>query len=312
VVSRILLRRLALLPALVFVASLVAFLLPELTGVDPAQSVLRARATERAPDPAVVQRLERELGLDRPAVVRYAYWARDLARGDLGFSYVDRSPVVPKLLRAFGVTASLVAVSLALGVGVGVPLGVWAAHRGGWIDRLVTGGSQLGISVPEYVSGPVLILVLAVSLGVLPSAGWQGPQNLVLPALTLGASAAAFSTHLMRAEVTEALSHPSVRTARAKGVRSFRVLWRHAVPNALTAVTSVMGVWVAGLLGGSVVVEVIFSVPGLGRTLYDAVVAGDIPVIQGGLVLAVAAATAANLVAELLQLLWDPAVREAR
>ncbi len=307
--TRLVLRRLMLAPVLILLASLLAFSFPQLAGVDPAQAVLRARLTDRAPDQETVRRLEREFRLDRPAVVRYGLWLGDLARGDLGNSYVDRAPVGPKLARALGVSASLVGISLTLGVVSGTVLGALAAARGGRLDALVTSAAQLGVAVPEYVVGPVLILVFAVGLGVLPSAGWEGFPNVVLPALTLAAPVAAFATQLVRAEVTDALAQPWVGAARAKGAGEVRVLWRHALPNALAAVTAVAGLWAAGLLGGSVIVEVIFSVPGLGRTLYDAVVAGDLPVIQGGLVLTVAVAVAANLASDLARILADPTLK---
>ncbi len=304
-----LLKRLALAPVLFFLASVLAFIFPRLTGVDPTQAILRARLSERAPDPATVRALEAELGTDRSIVVRYGIWMRDLFRGDLGNSYVDRADVAEKLLSGLSVTASLLFLALGFGLSVGVSLGTIAAAKKGWADRVVTGVSQAGISVPEYVLGPVLVLVAAVWLGILPPSGWQGPSNLVLPALTLAAPITALSAQLTRAEVSDALAHPSINTAKAKGVSGRSVLWRHALPNALTSVVAVVGLWVASLFGGAVIVEVIFDVPGLGRVIYNAVIANDLPVIQGGLVLAVALAVVVNLVSDLLQAAIDPRMR---
>lgn len=305
---RVLLKRLALAPVLLVLASVLAFIFPRLTGVDPTQAVLRARLSERAPDPATVRALEAELGTDRSIVVRYGIWMRDLLRGDLGNSYVDGADVAEKLLGGLSVTASLLVVALAVGLTVGITLGTIAASKRGWPDTIITSTSQAGISIPEYVLGPILVLVAAVWLGVLPPSGWQGPANAILPSLTLAAPVMALSAQLTRAEVADALAHPSVNTAKAKGAGERRVLWRHALPNALTSVVAVVGLWVASLFGGAVIVEVIFDVPGLGRVLYNAVISTDLPVIQGGLVLAVALAIVVNFVSDLLQAAVDPRV----
>jgi peptide/nickel transport system permease protein len=305
-VIRVLARRLVLAPVLLFLASVLAFAFPWLSGVDPTQAALRARLSERAPDPATVRALEAELGTDRSLVVRYGIWMRDLLRGDLGNSYVDRADVAAKLLGGLSVTTSLLAVALLVGLSVGISLGTLAAAKRGWLDAAITSASQTGISVPEYVVGPVLILAFAVWLGVLPPSGWQSPASMILPSLTLAAPLVALSAQLTRAEVADALAHPSINTAKAKGVGENRVLWRHALPNALTSVVAVVGLWVASLFGGAVIVEVIFDVPGLGRVLYNAVISTDLPVIQGGLVLAVALAVAVNLASDLLQAAIDP------
>lgn len=305
---QVLLERLALAPILLALASVLAFIFPRLTGVNPTQAALRARLSERAPDPATVRALEAELGTDRSVVVRYGIWVRDLLRGDLGNSYVDRADVAQKLLDGLSVTASLLVVALAIGLAVGITLGTVAASKRGWPDKIITGMSQAGISIPEYVLGPVLVLVAAVWFGILPPSGWQGPANAILPSLTLAAPVMALSAQLTRAEVADALAHPSVNTAKAKGAGERRVLWRHALPNALTSVVAVVGLWVASLFGGAVIVEVIFDVPGLGRVLYNAVISTDLPVIQGGLVLAVALAIVVNFVSDLLQAAIDPRV----
>lgn len=306
---RVVVKRLLLAPVLLFLASVVAFAFPWLTGLDPAEATLRARLPERAPDPETVARLEAQLGLDEPLFVRYLHWIRELLQGDLGVSYVDRQPVGEQLLGGLSVTASLVALALAAGISAGLLLGTLAAAAGGWTDRAITAVSGLGLMIPEYIVGPALVLVLALGLGAFPVEGWDGPASAVLPVLTLAAPALAMSTQLCRAEVADALLHPSILFARARGLSSARVLFRHALPNALTSVSSVAGLWIASLLGGSVIVEVVFNVPGLGRTLYDAVVNGDLPVIQVGLVLVVAAAILVNLASDLLQVAVDPLQR---
>ena len=307
----VVIKRLLLAPVPLFAASVVAFAFPWLTGVNPAQATLRARLPERAPDPETVARLEAQLGLDEPLHVRYLSWVAGLLRGDLGLSYADRQLVGEQLASGLSVTGSLVAISLTLGVSAGVLLGTLAAASGGWTERAITAVSGLGVMVPEYIVGPALVLVFALGFGVLPAEGWEGPASAVLPVLTLAAPALALSAQLSRAEVADALLHPSIMFARSRGLSRARVLFRHALPNALTSVTSVVGLWTASILGGSVIVEVIFNVPGLGRTLYDAVVNGDLPVIQGCLVLMVAVAIVVNLASDLLQAAADPRQRSA-
>jgi len=169
----------------------------------------------------------------------------------------------------------------------------------------------LGVAVPEFILAPVLVLVFAVALPVLPATGWGDPANVVLPALTLALFPTALAAQLTRAEMLDVLARPHVDLARAKGVSERRVLWGHGARLALTSVTSLSGVFFAGLLGGAVVVEVVFAVPGLGRLLYDAVLGQDLPVIQAGLLLVVAVAVVAGAVADTAQLAADPVARDA-
>ncbi|MHA6628002.1 ABC transporter permease [Pseudonocardia sichuanensis] len=307
-----LLRRLAPLPVVLLVASVLVFLLPRLTGVDPVRAVLRARTAESVPDPAVAARMTRELGLDAPLPQQYLTWLGQVLQGDLGLSFATRAPVAPQLFAALGVSALLAALALAIAAAVGVPAGVHAARRpGGALDRVVTGASVLGVAVPEFILAPVLVLVFAVALPVLPATGWGEPADVVLPALTLALFPTALAAQLTRAEMLDVLARPHVVLARAKGVSGRRVLWAHGARLALTSVTSLSGLFFAGLLGGAVVVEVVFAVPGLGRLLYDAVLGQDLPVIQAGLLLVVAVAVVAGAVADTVALAADPVARDA-
>lgn len=291
----------------ILVTSVGAFLLPQAMGLDPARTVLAARIPEREPDPIVVSRVRSELGLDEGAVTRYRRWLGNVAQGDLGFSFVSRTPVGPQLARAGRISGLVVATSMVLALLLAVPAGAAAAARpGGLADRALLRGAALGAAVPEYVLGPILVLVFAVRLGVLPSSGWRGPAHLVLPAVTLGMSAAGYFAVLVRAELADALAQGYVVTAQAKGRSWPAAVFRHALPNALTAVTSMTGVWFVGLLGGSVVVEVIFAIPGLGQLMYDAVLAGDVPVIQAALVAMVGAAVVTSSAVDLAHRLLDP------
>ncbi|MCX9190367.1 ABC transporter permease [Carbonactinospora thermoautotrophica] len=307
----ILIRRACVAPLVLVGVSLLAFALPALTGEDPARAVLRARLAEVPPDPATLAAISRELGLDRPWPLRYLSWLGDLARGQLGLSYETRTPVADLLVRATGVSLALMLTALLYALLAGVAAGAWAAARpGGWVDRFVGAASQAAVVVPEYVLGPLLVLVFAVWLRWLPATGWHTTANAVLPSVTLAIPAAAFIARLVRAEAVDTSTQPFVRTAWAKGLPARRVLWRHVIRASLASTTAFGSVFFGGLLGGSVLVEVVFGIQGLGGLLHDAVQAQDVPVLQAGLLVAVAVAMLLGLAGDLLQMLLDPIARE--
>jgi len=308
----LLLRRLLPLPAVVLGAAVLIFLLPRLAGVDTVRAVLRSRVAEAEPDPAVAARVAVELGLDRPLSEQFLRWLGHVLTGDLGLSYASRTPVAPQLASALGVSAVLTALALALAAAIGIPAGVHAARRpGGLVDRVVTGASVLGVAVPDFILAPVLVLLLAVAVPLLPALGWGSPAHVVLPALTLAAFPAALAAQLTRAETADVLTRQHIVLARAKGLTDGVVLWRHGARLALTAVTSLSGMFFAGLLSGAVVVEVVFAVPGLGRLLDDSVIGQDLPMLQAGLLAVVVVAVLASMAAEALQLALDPVARTA-
>ena len=302
--------RLIFLPLILVMASVVIFLLPYLTGIDPTMAVIRARVGERVLTEESIARLRTELELDRSLPVQYLQWVGRLVRGDLGFSYVSRAPVGVIILRGLRVTALLSITSLLLAIALALPLGIWAAMRpGSQIDIFVTITSQVGVAIPQYVLAPLLILIFAVWLRWLPSAGWRGPLFIILPVLTLTLRPLAYFTQTMRAAMLEVLSADYIRTARAKGLTIGQIIRHHALPNALIPVVTLIALWLASLLGGSVIVEVIFAIPGLGRILYDAVLAGDIPLIQAGLMVIVTLAILINTLTDLLYMFLNPAIR---
>jgi ABC-type dipeptide/oligopeptide/nickel transport system permease component len=306
----LLLRRLLPLPAVVLGAAVLIFLLPRLAGVDTVRAVLRSRVAEAEPDPAVAARVAAELGLDRPLSEQFLRWLGHVLTGDLGLSFASRTPVAPQLASALGVSAVLTVLALALAAAIGIPAGVHAAHKpGGLVDRVVTAASVLGVAVPEFILAPVLVLLLAVAVPLLPALGWGSPAQVVLPVLTLAAFPAALAAQLTRAETADVLTRPHVVLARAKGLTDGVVLWRHGARLALTAVTSLSGLFFAGMLSGAVLVEVVFAVPGLGRLLYDSVIAQDLPMLQAGLLAVVMVAVLASVAAEALQLALDPVAR---
>lgn len=308
----LLLRRLVVVGPVLLAASVLVFALPRLVGVDPARAVLRARSAEAVPDPATEARLRSSLGLDAPVVEQYLRWLGGVLRGDLGYGYVARTPVAGQIADAAMVSGLLAVLALALAAVVGIPAGAYAARRpGGLLDRFLGLGTVAGVAVPEFVLAPCLVLVFAVWAGALPALGWGDPAHLVLPVLTLAAYPGALAAQLVRAETAGVLTRPHVLVARAKGLGEHRVLWRHGARLATTSVTALAGMFVAGLLGGSVVVEVVFGIPGLGRLLHRAVVAQDLPVVQAGTLLVVAVAVVAGVLVEVLATALDPVLRSA-
>lgn len=306
----IFIRRLLILPLVLLLTSAAIFLLPYLTGIDPTLSIIRARIGERTIDPAAVAQLRSDFGLDRSLAGQYMVWLGDVLRGDLGFSHVSRTPVALVIGRGLRVTALLAFTALGLALLLALPLGIIAAQRpGSWLDTLITVGCQSGVAIPQYVLAPILILLFALQLGWLPSSGWRGPTYVILPVLTLLPAPLAYFTQATRAALLDVFNADYIRTARAKGLRRPTLLYRHALRNALIPVATLVTLWLAGLLGGSVIVEVIFAIPGLGRILYDAVSAGDLPLLQAGLLLLVGLATLISTLTDLLYLLLNPAMR---
>lgn len=307
---RIILRRLLLIPFIVAVVSFLIFLAPLVSGIDPATAVLQAQVLDRQPTPEATERLRRELGLDRHLLVQYAAWLWRVAHGDMGRSYMGRVPVGEKVFDGLKVSAALSVVTLTISLGVALPLGIVVAMKPGTLlDTFVSVASQLGVVVPAYVLAPALILVFGIHLGWLPSAGWRGPLYLALPCLTLASGATAFFTQVVRASMIEALSMEYMRTARAKGLGEGVLVRRHALRNAMIPVVTLSSMWLAGLIGGALIVEVIFSVPGIGRILFDAINASDLPLIQGSLMTIVVIAVLINTATDVIYVALNPAIR---
>ena len=307
---RLILRRLLLIPFIVAVVSFLIFLAPLVSGIDPATAVLQAQVEDRQPTPEAIERLKKELGLDRHLLVQYGAWLWRVAQGDMGRSYMGRVPVSERVFDGLKVSATLSVVTMTLSLGVSLPLGILAAMKPGTLlDTFVSVASQLGVVVPAYVLAPTLILVFGIHLGWLPSAGWRGPLHIVLPCLTLASGATAFFTQVVRASMIEALSMEYMRTARAKGLGEGLLVRRHALRNAMIPVVTLSSMWLAGLIGGALIVEVIFAVPGIGRVLFDAINASDLPLIQGSLMTIVIIAVLVNTATDVIYVVLNPAIR---
>ncbi|MCW5627039.1 MAG: ABC transporter permease [Burkholderiales bacterium] len=305
-------RLLATLPVLLVVA-ITVFLILRLTPGDPAAIIGGNSATTDDLD-----RIREQLGLARPLWTQFAIWIGGVLQGDLGYSYYLDKPVIALIGQRIEPTLSLTLGTLLLAIAVALPLGTLAAWRmGGWLDRAVMAFSVAGFSVPVFVIGYVLIYVFAMTLSWLPVQGYtpiaQGPwpwlRQLILPCLTLAITYVALLARVTRAAVSEALTEDYIRTARAKGIRESAVLVRHALANAAVPVVTIIGISAALLLGGVVVTETVFSIPGLGQLTVDAVLNRDFPVLQGIVLLFSVAYVLVNLLVDLSYLVLDPRIR---
>jgi len=305
-------RLVACIPVLAVVA-VVVFLLLRLTPGDPAAIIAGDYAT-----PEQIQRIRAGLGLDKPFVAQFGIWAGRVVRGDLGESFFFKKQVAELIGQRLEPTLALAVGTVLISVLIAVPLGVAAAFRhGGWLDRGLMAFATLGFSVPVFVLGYLMMWIVGLKLGWLPVQGYArlsegvGPfvRHLILPCLTLSVIYSPLIARVTRASVAEALTEDSVRTARSKGLPELRVLLRHALPNAAVPIVTVIGIGLALLLGGVVVTESVYSIPGLGRLTVDAVLARDFPTIQGLILVSSVAYVLLNLLIDLSYLLIDPRIR---
>jgi ABC-type dipeptide/oligopeptide/nickel transport system permease component len=298
------LRLLFAIPALWLIVTMV-FMLAHIVPGDPVQQMLGEGA--RAED---LQQLRHSLGLDVPVLAQYRHYLAGVVRGDLGESFRFQEPVTRVVLSHYPATLELSIFALLVCAAIGIPAGLLAAERRGTsTDRAVGFFTLLGLSVPNFALGPVLILVFSVILGWLPVSGRGGPSHLILPALTLGAALAAILTRMVRISVIEELSSDYVRTARAKGLSPSAVLFRHAFRNALIPILTILGLQFGTLLAGTIVTETIFSWPGIGRLTVQAIGARDYPLLQGCIILIAVSYVFVNLLTDAVYALVDPRVR---
>jgi len=308
-------RALQAIPVMVLVATAV-FVLLRLTPGDPTEVLLGPEATpERAAE------LRRDLGLDKPIPVQWALWFSHVLRGDLGESIFLRRPVTQAIWERAEPTLMLTLLSLAVSVFLGLSLGVLAAVRqGSWADLAAMLVSLAGISMPTFWIGLNLILVFAVILGVLPVAGykslsegvWENVRYLILPAITLGFYEAALLARMTRSMILEVLKENYVRTARSIGLPERRVVLGHALHNALIPLLTIVGLMFAGLLGGALVTETVFNIPGVGRLLIQAVLRRDYQLVQGIVLVIAGVYVLINLSVDILYGVLDPRISRAK
>jgi peptide/nickel transport system permease protein len=311
-VSYILRRVLSTVPVMAIVALFVFSLLYIAPG-DPAAIIAGDQAS-----PGDVERIRQGLGLDRPFLVQFGSWLWRILHGDLGTSIFTSLPVSSLIAQRIEPTLSLMVLTLILTIVVAVPLGVVAAWKAGsWVDRTIMAFAVFGFSLPVFVVGYVLAYVFALQFEWLPVQGytplaegfWPWLQNLILPALALGCVYIALIARITRASMLEVLQQDYIRTARAKGLGQRSILFVHALKNAAVPIVTVIGIGVALLIGGAVVTESVFAIPGLGRLTIDAILRRDYPVIQGIVLLFSFLYVLVNLMVDVTYTLVDPRIR---
>ena len=308
----ILRRLLATIPVLLLVTAGV-FALIHLTPGDPIDAMMAESV-----DDSVKRQLRSDLGLDRPLYLQYATWMGRLLQGDLGHSIRNREPVIENVSRRIKPSLQLAGLAMAISLLVATPIGILsAARRNSTIDRVGTSFALFGICMPNFLIALLLIFLFGVTLRWLPISGyvdpmeepWEGIRSLTLPAITLGLALAAVITRTLRSSMLEALSEDYIRTARAKGLSDGAVVRRHALKNALIPVVTVLGLQLGTLIGGAVITEYVFALPGVGRLVVDAVFARDYPLVQGVVLLIAVGFILSNLAVDVLYGFIDPRIR---
>lgn len=310
--SAYLLRRIAALLPLLLGLSIFTFALGHVSPVDRARSLALLETGGSPPSPELIEAISSEYGLDDPAVVQYWRWLTGAVTGDLGRSFTSGQPVTASLRHAFPVTLQLGLLAFLIVLALGIPLGVVAAVRQGSLpDHGLRLFSVAGASLPSYWFGYLLVVVFSLRLGLFPTSGISSPSSYVLPAVTLALVTTSAVVRITRASMLDALGEEFVRRARAGGVPERRIVVRHALRVALNPVVTYGGLVLGGLLGGSIFVESVFDMPGLGRLGVDAIQKSDMPTVQGFVLLTGTVVLVVNLLVDMLYVRLDPRVRLA-
>ena len=305
-------RLIATIPVLIVVA-LIVFALIHFAPGDPAAILAGQEATADE-----IEAIRKGLGLDRPLPLQLGIWFKDIVRGDLGESIISRHNVLTLIKQRAVPTISLAILTEIIAIGLAIPLGVLAAWKANsWIDRSVMVAATLGFSIPVFWLGFLMIYLFGVKLGWFPVAGyyapseglWQWFHRLIMPAFATGIIVMALITRMTRATVLEVLREDYIRTAWAKGLASRTVLMRHALRNAALPIVTVIGIGLAGVLGGLVVTEQVFAIPGLGRLLVNAILARDYPIIQGTILVISVIYVFVNLLIDISYAYFDPRIK---
>jgi len=298
-------RVLAVVPVL-FGVTLAVFSMLFLVPGDPVKMMLAEFVT----NPDQIAQMRAQLHLDEPIIQQYGRFVSNTLRGDLGTSIRSRRPVATEIAENIGSTGQLALASMAVAIGLGIPLGVVAAlGRNSWLDVAAMAVALLGVAMPSFWLGLLLIFVFSLHLGWLPATGGGDLLHLVMPSVTLGMIAAAIIARLTRSSMLEVLGQDYVRTARAKGLGGWSVIVRHALRNALIPVVTVFGLQFGNLLAGAVIVETVFSRPGLGRVIVGGILAKDFPLVQGTVLFVAAAYVLINVVVDVAYAYVDPRIR---
>ena len=307
-------RRLLIVPFLILGVTLVVFVMVRLAPGDPVSAQYGLKLSEA--DPVKIERLKEELGLNDPIMVQYFRYVSNLLKGDFGISLTSRVPVLDEISSRFPATLELTLASMLIVIVVSIPLGIIAAlKRGSAVDNGLMAFSLVGVSMPSFWLGIMLILLFSITLGWLPTSGrGNGPlferlEYLVLPAVTLGFAIMGLNSRIMRSSMLEVLDQDYIRTARAKGQKPRIIITRHAMRNALIPILTLFGVQFASLLGGAVIIEMIFAWPGLGRLAVNATMRRDYPLIMGTVLMLSFFYLMSSLLVDILYTVVDPRIR---
>ncbi|GAB1487506.1 ABC transporter permease [Aminivibrio sp.] len=296
-------RLLFLIPVLLGV-SIVIFVIVHLAPGDPAEVMLGPSATQEE-----ITNLREQLGLTKPLYVQYGIFLTNALKGDLGRSIKTNAPVVDEILERLPVTLTLAILAMIFAIPIGLPLGILAAlKQNTWVDALASFFALIGFSIPNFWVGLMLMLLLSIYIPILPSSGFDSWKNLIMPTIVLGIQTMAVIARMTRSSMLEVIRQDYVRTAKAKGISDRLILTRHILSNVMIPVITIAGLYFGHQLGGVVITETIFSIPGLGRLIVDAIRAQDYPVVQGG-VLFFALVGVVNLLVDLLYAVLDPRIK---
>lgn len=300
-----LLRRLTQAMLILIGVAAITFVLLYALPADPARMIAGRSATAQT-----VASIRHELGLDQPLLIQFWTYLTGLAQGDLGRSYAQKTEVWTLIVARLPATLTLMAAGILVEVVLGINFGTIAAvKRGGLVDRLVMMASFVGVSAPQFVVALLLLYVFAVTLGWFPMSGYGSFAHVVLPAATLGVLGAGWYARMVRSAMIDVLNQDYVRTARAKGLSSRRIIFRHALPNAILPIVAMIGIDIGQFMGGVVVVEAVYGWPGIGQLAWQAIQQVDIPIIMGVTLTSALAIVAGNLLADIIAPFIDPRIR---
>ncbi len=290
-------------------STVIAFLLGVIAPGDPAREALGMNGTVE-PSEEEIQQLRQELGLDRPLVIQYGDWLWNAIHGDLGTSYITKESVTKELLSHLPITLHLAVWAVVIAVFTGIPLGMWmGARQHSWVDHIGRVIALILVAAPGFLLALIFIIIFAENWGILPTSGYGTWQQMILPATVLATGTAAILMRLSRAVMLEVMNEPYMLTARAKGLKESHVIISHALKNMLIPLITVIGTYFGGILGGSVIVEVIFAIPGVGRYAVEGIFKRDYPVIQGYVLFTTLIFIIFNFVTDLLYVVIHPEVR---
>ncbi len=300
----ILKRLLMLIPVLIGVSFLV-FTIMSLTPGDPAQLILGENAPRES-----IHKLREEMGLNKPFLLQYTTFVKKAVTGDFGKSYTSGRPVFDDIFARFPNTLLLAILGMLIAIAIGIPIGIISATKQySAVDSISMFGALLGVSMPLFWLGLMLILLFSVNLKLLPSGGFEDITSVILPSITLGVGSAAIITRMTRSSMLEVVRQDYIRTARAKGVTEKVVIRKHALKNALIPVITVIGLQFGGLLGGAVLTETVYSWPGVGRMMVDAIREKDTPTVLGAVVFLAAVFSVVNLIVDIIYAYIDPRIK---